>query len=93
MPTAVVGDFGMGLPTFAQLHKDVCPLPLVFDQFISEDQSMALLFASPRDQHLENEMWHAGQPLRMLIWQVGEETLEAEARDAGPPARKKQRSA
>ena len=57
MPTAIVGDFGMGLPTFAQLHQDVSYTlprwiqPLAFDHFIFEDQSMALLFASPREEH------------------------------------------
>ena len=100
MPTAVVGEFGMGLPTSAQLQKDVGPAQqlLMVDHFTCEDQSMALLFASPRDEHPENEILHAGQSLSMLIWQVGEEAPAAEApaaeaRDAGPPARKKRRSA
>ena len=81
MPTAIVGDFGMGLPNIAQPHKDdsySLPKwiqPLAFYYFISEDQSMALLFVSPTEEHPENEILQAGQSLRMLIWQVGAQAL------------------
>ena len=60
MPTAVVGDFGMGLPSFAQVHKDVSDTlpgwvqPLALDHHICADQSQSLLFASPNDEHPEN---------------------------------------
>ena len=81
MPAAIVGDFGKGLPNIAQLHKDVSyslpkrTQPLAFDYFIYEDQSMALLFLTPTEEHPENEILQAGQSLRMLIWQVGAQAL------------------
>ena len=68
----------------------------MFDQHICANQSQSLLFASPNDQHPENEILNAGQSERMLNWQFAKDVLAAEGCSAGTlalPPRKKQRFA